>query len=193
MGKLNSNRNRVLISVLLGALCLAVCATRTRADVTEASAGGFTVKITMNVHVSPADLYQRLINIGDWWSSAHTFSGDAHNLSIDPRPMGCFCEKLPGGGAVRHMEVIYLVPGKTLRMSGAMGPLQSMPISAVLTFAIAPEGDGSKLDLTYAAGGYAPQGLAGLAPVLNKVMTEQVTRLKSFAETGNPAPAAQSK
>jgi hypothetical protein len=31
-------------------------------------------------------VYQRP-NLGDWWSD-HTFSGDAHNLTIDDKPMG---------------------------------------------------------------------------------------------------------
>ncbi len=30
--------------------------------------------------------------------------------------MGCFCERLPNQGGVRHMEVVYLDPGKVLAM-----------------------------------------------------------------------------
>jgi hypothetical protein len=54
----------------------------------------------------------------------HTFSGDAHNLSIDDKATGCFCEKLASGGGVRHMEVVCADPGKKLVLSGALGPLQ---------------------------------------------------------------------
>ena len=52
------------------------------------------------------EAYLRLVrDIGDWWNPAHTFSGNAHNISIDEKPMGCFCEKLARQGGVRHMEV----------------------------------------------------------------------------------------
>ena len=105
--------------------------------------------------------------------------------------MGCFCEKLPNGGSVRHMEVILVQPGKTLRMSGAMGPLQELAVSAVATFSLSPEADGTKLEFTYTIGGYAPQGLKGLAPIVDNVLTEQISRLKNYVETGNPAGKAK--
>jgi hypothetical protein len=65
---------------------------------------------------------------------SHTFSGNAHNLSIEEKAMGCFCEKLPDGGGVSHMEVVYFAPGKTLRLSGALGPLNTWaaPVDGVL-------------------------------------------------------------
>jgi uncharacterized protein YndB with AHSA1/START domain len=155
--------------------------------VVDSAADGFTTKATVSIHASPADVYKRLLEIGNWWASGHTFSGDAHNLTIEERPMGCFCEKLPNNGAVRHMEVIYFQPGKLLRMSGAMGPLQSMAVSAVATFSLSPEDGGTVLQFTYTVGGYYPQGLNKLAPIVDTVMTEQVTRLKSYIETGSPA------
>jgi hypothetical protein len=132
-------------------------------------------------------VYKRLLAIGDWWSSAHTFSQDAHNLSIDERPMGCFCEKLPNQGFVRHMEVIYLQPGKTLRLSGAIGPLQTMAVSAIAAFNLSPDTDGTKLEFTYRLGGYNPGGLTQVAPVVDRVWAEQIGRLKNYIETGNPA------
>src|SRR5713226_4851354 len=98
-----------------------------KADVVDSAPNGFTIKVTLQIQAPPKDVYRQLIhNVGDWWSSAHTFSGDAHNLSIEEKPMGCFCEKLPNEGSVRHMEVVYLAPGKALVLSGALGPLQSL-------------------------------------------------------------------
>jgi len=80
-----------------------------RAEVADASANGFTVKVTLNVQASPDVVYRKLVrNVGDWWDSSHTFSGNSHNLSIEEKPAGCFCEKLP------DMEVVYLAPGKQL-------------------------------------------------------------------------------
>jgi hypothetical protein len=165
-----------------------------QADVADSAANGFTVKIVENIHAAPADVYNRLVhNVGDWWSSDHTFSGDAHNLSIDEKPMGCFCEKLANGGAVRHAEVIFYAPAKALVLSGVFGPLQKLGAAGTLSFAITPAGDGSKLEVTFAIGGYAPGGLNAWAAPVDSVLTAQVTRLKSYVETGSPAVVSGAK
>ncbi len=159
------------------------------AEVVDSSASGFTVKLAITIQAPPADVYHRLIhNVGDWWSSAHTFSGDAHNLSIEEKPMGCFCEKLPGGGSVRHMEVIYLAPGKGLGLSGALGPLQTAAATGSMRFQISPVEGGSKLEVTYAVGGYLKAGLDTWAKPVDGVLLEQMTRLKNYVEHGDPAP-----
>jgi uncharacterized protein YndB with AHSA1/START domain len=179
----------VLTAVVMIALVF-VASPSIRAEVTDSAADGFTVKATVTIHASPADVYKRLVGVGEignWWNSAHTFSGDAHNLSIDERPMGCFCEKLPNQGVVRHMEVIYIQPGKTLRMAGAIGPLQAFAVSAVATFNLSADAGGTRLDFTYTVGGYAPQGLIKIAPIVDTVLTEQINRLKNYVETGDPA------
>ena len=107
-----------------------------RADVADSANNGFTAKIVLTIQASPDEVYRRLVgNIGDWWNSAHTFTGDSHNLTIEAKPMGCFCEKLPSGGA-RHMEVVNFVPGKTLVMVGGLGPLQSLAVAAIILGAI---------------------------------------------------------
>ena len=103
------------------------------ADVMDSAANGFTIKIATVIHAGPADIYDRLVHhVGDWWSSDHTFSQDAHNLSIDDKPMGCFCEKMPNNGGVRHAEVIMVMPDKMLVMSGAFGPLQRLGATGTL-------------------------------------------------------------
>jgi uncharacterized protein YndB with AHSA1/START domain len=158
-----------------------------QAAVGDSSANGFTVKLALTIQAPPQEVYARLVHgIGDWWSSAHTFSSDAHNLSIDDKPMGCFCERLPSGGGVRHMEVINADPGKRLVLSGALGPLQSMAATGSLTIQLAPEGGGTKLAVTYAVSGYLPAGMNTWAATVDAVLTEQFTRLKSLVETGNP-------
>ena len=71
-------------------------------------------------------MYNSIVDdVGLWWDSSHTFSGNAENLSIDDKAGGCFCENLENGGSVRHLEVVFVDPGKTLRMIGGLGPLSS--------------------------------------------------------------------
>jgi uncharacterized protein YndB with AHSA1/START domain len=171
-----------LLAITLFAAALA------RADVADSSANGFTVKLSLTIQAPPQDVYARLVhNVGDWWNSEHTFSGDAHNLSIDDKPMGCFCEKLPGGGGVKHMEVVNANPGKTLVLSGALGPLQSLADTGSLTIQLIPDGSGTKVGVQYSVVGYLAAGMNTWAAPVNGVLTEQFTRLKSLIETGKAA------
>jgi hypothetical protein len=178
-------RTRTLLTIAIMALAPGWAA----AEVIDSSSNGFTVKLAVTIQAPPADVYQNLIHhVGDWWSSAHTYSGSAHNLSIEDKAMGCFCEKLPGGGAVRHMEVIYLMPGKGLGLSGALGPLGTMGVTGSMRFAISPAEGGSKLEVSYAVGGYFKGGLDILSKPVDGVLLEQITRLKNYIEHGDPAP-----
>ena len=172
-------------TVLAAAICL-LAPTWMRAAVADSSGSGFTVKVTLNVQSAPENVYRKFVgNVGEWWDSTHTFSGNSRNLMIDDRPMGCFCEKLPNG-AVRHMEVVRLDSPKTIVMIGALGPLQSMALSGSLTVMFTPLNGGTKLEVTYAVGGYDPQGFKELAPAVDSVITGQFVRLKNYAEHGAP-------
>jgi hypothetical protein len=160
-----------------------------RAGVADTSAAGFTVKITLNIQATPDDVYRRLVhNVGDWWNPAHTFSGDSRALTIDGRAPGCFCERLPNLGTVRHMEVVMAAPGEKLVLLGALGPLQSLAVTGAMTIDLSPDAGGAKLVMTYAVGGYFPAGLNTWAAPVDSVLTEQLTRLKNYVERGKPEP-----
>jgi hypothetical protein len=166
------------------------------ADVADQAPNGFTLRISTIIRAAPPEVvYAKLVhNVGDWWSSAHTVSNDAHNLSIDDRPMGCFCEKLPYGGGVRHAEVIMVMPNKLLVMSGALGPLQKFGATGTLTIVLEPMHKDTRVEMVYAVGGYLPEGLNTWSAPVNQVLTEQLGRLKSYVETGSPvAPGATGK
>jgi hypothetical protein len=164
------------------------------AEVADSGAGGFTIKESFNIHSTPEEVYRRMVrNVGDWWSSQHTFSGDSGNLSIDDKPLGCFCEKLSHGGGVRHMEVIYAAPGERLRMSGALGPLQPTAATGTMDIHLSSGADGgTTVDVTYTVSGYLPKGLDSWARPVDGVLHEQFSRLKGYVEhglSGLPSPA----
>jgi hypothetical protein len=96
--------------------------------------------------------------------------------------MGCFCEKLPNQGGVRHMEVLTLIPGLTLVLSGALGPLQSLAVTGTLNVQLSAVAGGAKLDVTYAVGGYLAAGSNTWASTVDSVLQDQFTRLKDFTE-----------
>ena len=127
-------------------------------------------------------------SVGGWWDPQHTYSGDAKNLSIDPKPGGCFCERLVEQGGVQHAMVVLVIPGKTLRLVGGLGPLQDSGVQGSLTFDLAEREVGTDVSITYSVGGYRQGGLGALAPIVDTVLGTQLMRLKSFAEKGTPTP-----
>jgi hypothetical protein len=157
------------------------------ADVVDSSAAGFTVKETINVQAPPQEVYARIFRVGDWWSSAHAFSHDARNLSIEEKAGGCFCEKLPGGGGVKHMEVVNLTPAKTIILHGALGPLQSIAATGSMQIQLSAADGGTKVEVTYAVAGYLAAGLNTWAAPVDGVLKEQFMRLKSLMEHGDAA------
>ena len=173
---------KIVIAAMLFAAGLA------QAEIIESGPGGFTVRTTLAIKAPPDDVYRKFVrDIGEWWNSAHTFSGDAHNLRFEDRPGGCLCEKLPNNGFTRHLEFVTLVPGKRVVLSGAMGPLQTLAAAGTLQFVFTPSGGGTKLDAIYAVTGYLQKGMDNWAIPVDLMLAEQVTRLKSYVETGSAA------
>jgi uncharacterized protein YndB with AHSA1/START domain len=156
------------------------------AAVVEATANGFLVQHEVAVRASAEKVYAALLHVGAWWDPAHTYSGHSMNLSIDPKPGGCFCERLADGGAAEHMRVVNVQPNRILRMTGALGPLQASGLTGSLTWALVPSGGATTLRLTYSVGGYMQGGLEPIAPAVDEVLGEQIRRLKQFAEGKNP-------
>jgi uncharacterized protein YndB with AHSA1/START domain len=169
------------------ALACAIAPQWLAADIVDSSATGFTVKETVNIQAPPQDVYTRIFRVSDWWSSAHTFSQDAHNLSMEDKVGGCFCEKLPNGGAVKHMEVVNMSPSKTIVLRGTLGPLQTMAATGSMQIQLTPADGGTKVEVTYAVGGYLAAGLNTWAGPVDGVLKQQFTRLKNAIEKGDPA------
>jgi uncharacterized protein YndB with AHSA1/START domain len=173
-------------------LCAALVSTTLPAEVMSIGPSGFAVKHEVSVKASPGPVYDALtVKVGSWWNPEHTFSKDAKNLSIAAVPGGCFCEKFPDSGGVQHMTVVYAAPGKALRMTGAIGPLQGSGLAGSMTWDLAKSEAGTKLVVTYGIGGYMAGGFEKIAPLVDAVIGEQVGRFKAFVETGSPVPAAR--
>ena len=124
--------------------------------------------------------------VGEWWDPQHTFSGDAKNLSIDPRPGGCFCESLPSGGGVEHLRVVHAAPGRMLRLSGGLGPLQAFGVAGSLTWKLEEADGATAVEVTYVVGGFMEGGLERIGAPVGAVIGEQLGRLKRFVEAGEP-------
>ena len=159
-----------------------VAASPAAAEVVSASPNGFEIRHTVNLVAKPEVAFSSFANVGAWWDSGHTYSGDAKNMSLELKPGGCFCEKIPkGGGGVEHMRVSYIEPGKRVVLTGALGPLLFEATAGVMDVQIKSSAAGSQLTLNYRAAGFANGGADKLAPVVDQVLAEQVKRLRAFA------------
>jgi hypothetical protein len=176
---------------LLFALLLATClAPGIRAEVMDAAATGFTVRYAVTIAADRQRVYEAAVtNIGDWWSSDHTVSGDAGNLYLVAAIPGCFCERLGDGSGLEHLAVSFVNPGVMLRLTGGLGPLGLMGVAGNMTWEFDDSDGATVVTLQYAVGGYMPGGLDTVAAAVDGVLVEQMTRLASYVETGSPVAA----
>ncbi|MBS0395942.1 MAG: ATPase [Proteobacteria bacterium] len=156
---------------------LALGPVATPAAVTASGAAGFVVREEAVYAGPPEAAWRRLLEPARWWDPAHTYSRDARRLTLAARPGGCFCERLPDGGFVRHLEVVYAAPRDTLRLAGGLGPLQAMGATGALTFTLRADGAATRIVVSYAVSGYAPDGWERLAGAVDAVLGEQLARL----------------
>lgn len=151
-----------------------------QAEVKDVSADGFTIENSETVPVDAMTAWNALVDdVGRWWPKDHTWWGDASRLSIQPRAGGCFCE-INGARQAWHMTVTFVDPGRTLRMTGGLGPLQAMGINGALEFRLAPADKGTRITLYYRAGGYTPDDLTQFVPVIDKVQGAQLRGLAEY-------------
>lgn len=158
-----------------------------QADVTAQSAMGFVVKLSADTPATKAEAWKALVTPAKWWSGQHTYSGDAANLYIDAQATGCFCEKLPKPavapegqrmGSIEHMHVVYADPqAGVLRMVGGLGPLQSEAVHGSLTITLKQTDAGTRIEWVYVVGGYMRTNPEEIAPIVDKVLGEQLSRL----------------
>lgn len=170
-------------------LGLLVVASPASAEVKSVSDIGFVVEKTVMVTASTTQVFAVLTKPSLWWSSAHSWSGDAKNLSLDPRAGGCFCESLRKvRGEVEHARVVHIVPDKMLRLSGALGPLQGEAVTGTLTWTLKPNGAQTEITQSYVVGGYLRPGAKTLAAPVDAVLSEQLTRLATHIDTHKTMP-----
>lgn len=144
------------------------------ADVQQVSPHGFMVENHIQTAATPAQVWHALTQeVGKWWPPDHTWWGDSGNLYIEARAGGCFCETA-GDRQALHMLISFVEPGKLLRMSGGLGPLQGMGLYGALDWQIRSNATGSEVTLSYRVSGLSANGFDQLAPIVDKVQALQL-------------------
>ena len=175
-------RRHFTIAILLAAGALNVA----RAEVLDAAPGGFSLAHEVTIDAPRSAVWRAAVNrVGAWWSSDHTISGDAGNMSIDPVPQGCFCEAIGEHAGVVHLTVTFVNPEVLLRLTGGLGPLGLMGVDGNMTWEFFDAGEATRVRFAYAVGGYRPGGLDGIAEPVDFVIGEALLRLKAYVETGS--------
>ena len=163
---------------------LLACPLLVSAEVSHVSDAGFVSEHALILTVPPARAYEALTDeVAEWWDAQHSYSLDARSFSLDARAGGCFCEE-GDSVSVEHMRVVFAQTGKTLVMHGGLGPLQSMSVDGVMTFAFTPHDSGTQLKYRYVVHGFVPGGLAAMAEPVDQVQLGQLKRLQAYLATG---------
>jgi uncharacterized protein YndB with AHSA1/START domain len=164
-------------------------------EVVQAMPAGFELSQAITIDVPIARAWAALKLPQRWWDKNHTYSDDSANLYLDAQATGCFCEKLPDSkGSVEHARILYVAPGRMIRMVGSLGPLQAEAVTGTLTFKLDREGDDkTRLTMSYVVGGYVRAGADTLASKVDEVLALQLVNLKTFAETAGPLVPAPKK
>jgi hypothetical protein len=155
------------------------------AETSEVSPASFLVVLQQEIRAKPGEVYSDIGKVDKWWNKDHTWSGDAGNLSLQMTPGGCFCERWDSG-AVVHGNVVGLRKDAQVRLQSSLGPLQDLAVTGILTFTMAPRGEGTLLKLTYRVNGGPNSGLDKWAKPVDGMLTDQLHRLASYAEKGTP-------
>lgn len=170
------------------------------AEVVRSTDNSFVTRHEAVVKANPKEVWLALISPAGWWQAAHTWSGDPKNLSLTPQAGGCFCERIPEvdepgrftlEGSVEHMRIVQAYPEQALRMVGSLGPLQSEPVTGVLTIAISKSDSGTKIVWEYNVGGPMRYEVPVISKAVDGVMGAQLGALaKLLGVVPTPVPAA---
>lgn len=172
-----------LVSIALAATLSMGLSAHTLAKTEHVAPHGFTVSNSITVAGDGQKAWQALVNdVDKWWPKDHTWWGEQGTLSIADKAGGCFCE-IAGDRSAEHMRISFVEPGKLLRMTGGLGPLQGMGMFGALDWQFTPQ-DGNKTQITlrYQVMGSNPEGYASLAPIVDKVQGQQLQALGNYVK-----------
>jgi uncharacterized protein YndB with AHSA1/START domain len=172
-----------LIFVLFGSFVIAASA---NSEVIDSAPSGFSLVHEVTIAVPRHEAWDLAVGeVGQWWSSDHTISGDAAKMSINAVPQGCFCEAIGEHAGVVHMTVTFVNPDVLLRLTGGLGPLGLLGVDGNMTWEFYDAQEGTTVRFSYVVGGYRPGGLDEIAEAVDYVIGEALQRLQAYAETGD--------
>ncbi len=152
------------------------------AEVVSRSDDAFTLRFALGLETTPEDVIVSVEELPQWWDPAHTYSGDAANLSLVLEEGGCWCERLEDGSLFQHAVVTAVEP-RRVAMNAALGPLHDKATKAELTWTIGPKNQGYLVAMDFVVEG---PGVGAFADGVNGVMDQAWDRFVRYIEYGEP-------
>lgn len=171
-------------TLIISAALIFGLATPAAAEVVSRSEDAFTLKFSARTEYGPGRIAGSLAGLPHWWDPAHTYTGDAANLSLDLRPGGCWCEKLADGTDFDHGRTVSTTIGE-IRFHAPFGPLRGTATRADLTVAWTLVDRAMEPTWTFVVEG---PGVGAMAGAVDGVMEGGFRRWIHWLETG-PYPA----
>ena len=155
------------------------------AEIVSRTADGFTLHFAVDLETPPEDVIVSVGKIPEWWDPAHSYTGDAANLSLAFEPGGCWCESLADGARFEHGRVVRIGPTRVV-FDAPLGPLHATATRSDLTFSVDPEDRGWRVAMDFVVEG---PGLGALADPVNGVMDGAFDRfVHQLTHRGSAAP-----
>lgn len=151
---------------ILIAAALVLTAQPAAAEVVARSENGFTLRFVAQVAADADRIPASLEALPQWWDGAHSYTGEAANLSLDLKPGGCWCEKMPDGTNFDHGRTTSVEPDRML-FHAPFGPLRGRTTRADLEMTWEPGTEGLTLVWTMTVEG---AGVGAMADPVDGVM-----------------------
>ena len=164
---------RALAPTLLLVLGALVAGTARAGEAVEFALRGITLEKEVVVAAPPLEAWNAFTgDVSAWWD--HTFSPAPAKLVIDRKPGGGFWEIFDADGhGVKHAEILWAEPGKTLKMRGPLG-FSGKAVDLMHTFRFEPAEGGTRIHLTLnALGQLDDDGVAALDQVWDHFLVER--------------------
>lgn len=156
-----------------------------QAKVLYATNQGFKLQNTVVINTDMDTAWHGLTEqVDQWWPKDHTWWGEDGVLMITPKAGGCFCEFADNKSA-EHMRITHVEMPVLLRMTGGLGPLQSMGFHGALDWQFSATKDGTQVQLTYTVIGYYDGDMQQLAQVVDSVQNGQLKGLAEHLSKGD--------
>lgn len=170
----------IVLACLFAGLCLPAFS-----EPVASASDGFQIRLERGSEISPEEVFEKIGDLPSWWSSAHTYSGDAANLELNSMDPGGIWLETWEDGKVEHGRVIARFTQEdtqTIRFNAAFGPLQDIAANGVLTISVSPETDPdtpeqSQILFSYHVTGASYQKLENWAGPVDQVLTQQIDNL----------------